>query len=145
MGKGDFPDEHPTPRRRYVVSPAARVFEIHGLQDWRALASAYPAAVRGPARNAMPGDRPDQVVPDWAAIAREWDGVHLSFGGMLTTRFVWSEGRPGPTRNWSWEIEGTEWLRWAFDAIDDDPLIAQIPPENGRIAAATPKWTDWFE
>ena len=139
-GSGDFPINNPIPCRRYPVSAQARVFEVHGPDDWHALVAAHPASERGPARNGVPGDREDQVVPDWASVAKAWDSVHLSFGGLLTTRFVWIEGHPGPTRNWSWEIEGTWWLRWCFDAMEDDPPTAQIPPRDNRIIGPIALW-----
>lgn len=140
-GSGDFAINDPIPCRRYAVSDSARVCEIHGPEDWHALVAAHPAAERAPARNEVPGDRPDQVVPDWASVARLWDGVHLSFGGPLTTRFVWTAGPPGPTRNWSWEIEGTWWLRWCFEEVEeDDPPIATLPPRDERIRGAV-TWT----
>lgn len=56
-----------------------------------------------------------------------------AFGGLLTTRFVWVEGAVGPTRYWSWEIEGTWWLRWCFDGIEEGDPAAAPPPMDERI------------
>ena len=51
-----------------------RVFEIHGPSDWHNLSVRYPAKVT----------EDDRLVPNWGAVAEEWDGVHLSLGGLLT-------------------------------------------------------------
>jgi hypothetical protein len=78
----------PYPRWRLEVVPAARVYEIHGPQAWNNLCLAYPA----PSCMAYPSCRPDSLIePDWQAVSQDWDGVHLSVGGLLTTERVRGE------------------------------------------------------
>jgi hypothetical protein len=103
--------EPPYHRWRLEVLPAARVYEIHGPQDWQALCLAYPA----PSRLAYPVETPAALIePNWQAVAQDWDGIHLSTGGLLTTERVrW--GRPGAqTHLYGWAVESTVWLRWVF-------------------------------
>ncbi len=78
-----------------------RVFEIHGPSDWHDLCVQYPAR----------GTEDDRLVPNWGAISEEWDGVHLSFGGMLTTEQGRYESSVGWTMLESWQAEQTYWLR----------------------------------
>ena len=51
-----------------------RVFEIHGPSDWHDLCLSYPSR----------HTEDDRLVPNWGAVSEEWDGVHLSLGGLLT-------------------------------------------------------------
>jgi len=101
-------DERPAGRSLWnlVVAGDARVFEVDGPLAWRWLCRRYPAAVgRG------------EILPDWAAVAADWDGVHVSVGGLVTAHGV----AVGSASSWStvrsWDAEGTVWLRWAFSHI----------------------------
>ena len=90
----------------------------------RRLAGAGPAVTRstGPGRGGGgPGGLASDVAPDWVAVRREWDGVHLSFGGLLAASLV-PLGRAGErTALWTWECEQTCWLRDVFAARADLP------------------------
>lgn len=96
-----------TPRYLLQVAKSARVFEIDGPHAWHRLCLAFPA-------EGQAGD----VVPDWAAVAREWDAVHLSFGGLLTADQVRVESSQGWTEQWGWQTELAVWLRWSFDRAE---------------------------
>jgi hypothetical protein len=68
---------------------------------------------------AYPTCRPDALIePDWQAVSQDWDGVHLSIGGLLTTERVrW--GTPGhETHLFGWSVESTAWLRWVFGSVE---------------------------
>ena len=52
------------------------MFEIHGPADWHDLCVRYPAK----------GTEDDRLVPNWGAVAEEWDGVHLSIGRSADRR-----------------------------------------------------------
>ena len=96
----------------------ARVYEVHGPQAWQALCLAYPA----PSRLAYPVETPAALIePDWQGVARDWDGIHLSVGGLLTTERVrW--GRSGAqTHLFGWGVESTVWLRWVFGSVERLP------------------------
>ncbi len=77
-----------------------RVFEIHGPADWHNLCVRYPAK----------GTEDDRLVPNWGAVAEEWDGVHLSLGGVLTAEQNRYESPAGWTMLDSWHAEQTYWL-----------------------------------
>ena len=82
-----------------------KVYEINGPEDWHRLCVAYPAH-----------DFEDgRLVPDWGAASADWDGVHLSLGGLLSCE----QGRRESPEGWSmhefWHAETTHWLR-ALDA-----------------------------
>ncbi len=110
--------EPPYQRWCLEVLPTARVYEVHGPQAWQALCLAYPA----PSRLAYPIETPaDLIEPNWQAVAQDWDGIHLSTGGLLTTERVrW--GKPGvQTHLFGWEVESTVWLRWVFGSVERLP------------------------
>ena len=54
-------------------------------------------------------------MPNWGAVAEEWDGVHLSFGGLLTTEQNRHESISRWKYGWAmldaWHAEQTYWLR----------------------------------
>ena len=78
-----------------------RVFEIHGPADWHNLCVRYPAK----------GTEDSRLVPNWGSVAEEWDGVHLSLGGVLTAEQNRYESPAGWTMLDSWHAEQTYWLR----------------------------------
>jgi hypothetical protein len=71
-----------------------------------------------------------QLVPAWAAVAADWDGVHVTFGGLLTAEQVRVHGPDGWTALWGWDSEMTVWLRWAFVEATPLPDLAALtlPP-----------------
>jgi hypothetical protein len=90
------------PVHRVAVEPiqGARVLEVGSPGDWHQLCLDFPRAVEG------------ILEPDWAEAARRWDGVHLSFLGLLSTPLVRVETADGASLlPWSWDSEGTRWLR----------------------------------
>ena len=63
-----------------------RVHEVHGAEAWCALVAAHPRSVTFSRRHdwwRATGWDGAWVLPDWASVAREWDGVHLSVRGYL--------------------------------------------------------------
>jgi hypothetical protein len=74
---------------------SARVFEIDGPLTWHNLCVNYPA--NGGTDRGTPDFSGDngRLVPDWSAVAAEWDAVHLTFGGWLTAEQVRVESPPG--------------------------------------------------
>ncbi|HYU74827.1 MAG TPA: hypothetical protein VEL31_19335 [Ktedonobacteraceae bacterium] len=118
---GEDRRDPPYPRWHVEVLPSARVYEIHGPQAWQNLCLASPA----PSRMAYSTSRPDTLIePDWQAVSQDWDGVHLSIGGLLTTERVrW--GTPGrQTHLFGWSVESTAWLRWVFSSVERLPDVS---------------------
>jgi hypothetical protein len=65
----------------------------------------------------------DLIEPDWQAVARDWDGIHLSVGGVLTAERVrWGQPR-AQTHLFGWDVESTAWLRWVFDRVERLPDV----------------------
>ena len=128
---GDLDPDYPLWQAELTVAPGARVFEVRSAADWRALALAHPVRKAPDSVGSDPAGLASDVAPDWAAVAGEWDGVHLGFGGLLAGSL-----RPlGPagdrTTLWTWECEQTVWVRDAFSGRVPLPALTG-PPERER-------------
>ena len=99
------------------IPPSVRVFEVHGPEDWNRLCVRYPAK----GTKDGPPD-PEWLVPDWAAAAEEWDGVHVSLGGLLTTEQVRYESTGGVSMLLFTASELTYWLRGFPSALEKENL-----------------------
>jgi hypothetical protein len=70
------------------IAESARILELSAADDWVDLVRRYPldvsAAKRGDWWRATGRDG-RWLMPDWHAVAAEYDGVHLSIAGYLTT------------------------------------------------------------
>ena len=108
-----------------TVAPRARIAEIHSPQDWSLLCREYPGTVPGyvfttDARHRRAED--SRLDPEWSSVAREFDGVHVSIGGLVTAEDVpYTEGGV-TTELRGWNMESTCWLRWSFTSAN--PLSA---------------------
>lgn len=74
--------------RSLEVPESARVLEIDGPEDWAHLCREHPLDVSWSRRSdwlAATGRDGRWVIPDWSAVARHVDGVHLSVRGYLRT------------------------------------------------------------
>ena len=129
---GDLDPVYPLWQAELTVAPGARVFEVQSADAWRALALAHPVRKQGPA-NPDPVGLATDVAPDWVAVGRQWDGVHLGFGGLLAASLR-PLGPPGEvTALWSWECEQTVWVRDAFAARVPLPPLTAAPPLPGDV------------
>jgi hypothetical protein len=129
-GAGDWDvRDYPIACWKMTANAAARVYEIAGPEDWHALCLQYPVEVGGKAalhlEKTWPGE--DRLTPDWQAFAKDWDGVHLSLGGLLTAAQVVNRTPEGWSVQWGWECELTVWLRWVFEATE------RLPEHERRI------------
>lgn len=101
--------------RRLLVTPTPRVFEISGPQDWIALCRRFPLDVSASRRSDWEdttGRTGEWVIPDWQAVAGEWDGVHLGVWGYLTTAgraLDVGQGRASVLAGW--DPDRTWWFR----------------------------------
>lgn len=101
---------------RLNVKTEARVYEITGPLQWHELCERYPGV-----------GEDGRIVPDWSAVADDWDGVHLTLGGLLTSHLVQIDSDEGWSKLWGWDVEQTLWLRWCFDRVErmeERPLTA---------------------
>ena len=129
------------------MQPGARIYEIRRPADWNHLVEMYPhratqahAGWELPGPNQYPSDtralrrlngqravRVEPVahqLPDWTAISADYDGVHLSWAGFLTTEGTVSELPNGAvTMLRYWGSERTLWLR---DVFGEPRSLSQI-------------------
>jgi hypothetical protein len=108
LNLGDWDPKYPLQRRWLRIDDDARVYEINRAQDWQELVRCYPTP---PAPDAPLGPC---VSVDWHAASHDWDGVHLSFAGLLFASYVTKEVPGGVTYLWSWDTEQTLWLNQAW-------------------------------
>jgi hypothetical protein len=109
---GDWAPQYPLTEHDIEVVGDARILHITSAADWHRLATTFPAPVRGSDAAGVVND----VSPDWRLVAEQWDGVHLTFGGLLCAPFVPVTSEAGTTTLWTWESERTLWLRHPFEA-----------------------------
>ncbi|MEZ0493381.1 hypothetical protein AB2L28_14165 [Kineococcus sp. TBRC 1896] len=114
-----------------------RVHEVHDAADWCALVAAHPRSVTFTRRHdwwLATGWDGAWALPDWASVAREWDGVHLSARGYLAVsgrvletavpgNVVGADTdgvRPGPARTLlaGWNPGVTHWLTDAVTEVE---------------------------
>lgn len=110
-----WPQSWPLQCWRMSVPEGVNIYEIHGPKDWHRLCVTYPAR----------GSDDDRLVPDWGAASADWDGVHLSLGGLLACEQGRYESAEGWSMHESWHTERTFWLR-ALDASCE-----QLPDYHG--------------
>lgn len=99
-----------------IPRPQARIYTVDDRDDLIKLVNAYPgtSSVRNghEARLTKTLDLFGRF-PDWEAVSKDYDGVHLTSRGQGATRSP-IEGAPNLS---GWDCESTLWFRWAFSAI----------------------------
>ena len=71
---------------RLPVDSDARVYEINVPSDWIALCETYPKLIHIPPEWTRWGvDAVRGLCADWLAVACDWDALHISMAGLLTT------------------------------------------------------------
>jgi len=115
----------------WTLAPAQppRVWEIDGPEAWVRLVGRYPLDVTSSRRHdwyRTTGRAGAWRIPDWAAVAADWDAVHLSVGGYLTaaTRPLAVGDGKAATVLAGWNPDQTWWLT--------DVLTAHPAPETWR-------------
>jgi hypothetical protein len=119
-----------------VPTREPRVLEITGPEDWVELVARYPCEVHHSRRHdwrLATGLEASWRIPDYRAVAGDFDAVHLTVRGYLTASGV-ALG-PGPWRTVlaGWAPDATYWLtdclaatgppqRWATDPSGDTPI-----------------------
>jgi hypothetical protein len=124
--------DDPLHEARLHIDPAARVYEIGGPGDWHALARRY----RG---SDFPGDHVERTAgyrpgptPAWSAVAEDWDGVHLTFFGFLTSLFVPVSDDVLTTTLWAWGAAQTLWLRDVVRTAEELPGLLERASLDAR-------------
>lgn len=137
------------------ANPSARIFEVRGPDDWAALVEAHPCETRTgryegweingedrgrvadefdglPAQRAARSGVRRFLEPDWTSVADEWDGVHLTWAGFLTTDGTATDlGAGEVTMLRGWGSERTVWL----NPVLQNPLPVDPNPADalGRL------------
>ena len=98
-----------------TVEPAARVLEIDGPDAWASLVATYPldvTASRAPNWwGAVDAREGDWLIPDWSAVAADYDGVHVSVQAwLMTSGQAVAVGTRASTTLAGWDPDATWWL-----------------------------------
>ena len=106
-----------------TIDSAARVLEIAGPSDWARLVESYPLDVTGSRApdwyEALPARDGRWLLPDWSAVARDHDGVHVTVLAWLTTSGAAVPAGPGASTTLAgWDPYATWWLTDATTPAD---------------------------
>ena len=139
----------PLQQWRLVAHEAACIYEITAPEDWHNLCIRYPARASQdssdhgreldrlyPLKHTTGNDIRDDsafridnwLTPDWYAVANDYDAVHLTFGGLLTSDKVRVESYEGWSMTRLWDEEQTLWFRWMFS--DSERLPDYVESES---------------
>jgi hypothetical protein len=130
-------------RARLAVGPvvpenSASVYEICGPDQWADLVGRYPLDVTRSRRDdwrRATGWAGHWLIPDYAAVAADWDAVHVSVAGYLTTAGIAIPADDGAcTMLAGRDPDATWWLT--------DVLSSTSQPEDWRTDDQAPfGWT----
>ena len=134
-GLGDWNATYPVRQQRLHVIPDARVAEVHSATDWHDLAARYGEPATHPGSDTNLGSSADidnGLAPTWSALAADYDGVHLSFAGLLSALYVpVTTTGIGTTTLWAWTWESTYWIRSVFTSVTDLAPLPEAPEVTG--------------
>jgi hypothetical protein len=105
---------------RLTPQADARVYEITTAEDWAELCEAFAFVM-------VDG----YVGPDWAAVANEYDGVHLTVEGLIRAQCVEVETAYGTAKLDNWDAESTAWLRWCFGSVE---RVGELEPVSSHVS-----------
>ncbi|MEU7484234.1 hypothetical protein [Streptomyces sp. NPDC042319] len=98
----------------------SRIYEVTGPQAWTELVERYPLPMRRSRRHdwwRATGRAAEWYIPDWAAVAADFDAVHLTVLGYLATAgraldlgLPGTTGEPSATVLAGWDPDTTYWL-----------------------------------
>lgn len=101
-----------------------RIFEITGPSDWAHLVEAYPLSVTASRRHdwyRTTSRSSEWLIPNWSAVAADYDAVHLTVNGYLTTPGVAIDVPGGATVLAGWNPDETYWLTGVHTTLADEP------------------------
>lgn len=118
-----------------AIHGTPRVYEIDGPTAWAQLVDAYPLAVAESKRSDWldtTGEVHNWFIPDWAAVAHDFDGVHLTLNGYLTTPgiAVPLQNNDGATVLAGFDPDTTWWLNVDAVHIEDEPTLWRVDDER---------------
>lgn len=95
------------------VPSSANIYEIQEPRDWSELVRQFPKLVpnsRCPAWQGWTGVNGPWWLPDWAEVAKSFDGVHVSLGGFITSAYQSLPVNNGYTILVGWNPDETVWV-----------------------------------
>ena len=119
-------------------APGSRIYELSGPTAWTDLVARYPLDVSLSKRHdwwRTTGVDGPWLMPDWSAVAADYDGVHLTVRGYLTTagRYL-AVGQSGTVLA-GWNPDETYWL-------NDVLRPGTAPSEWHSNESRPPTWAD---
>lgn len=135
-----------TTARTYPLQAAkgARIYEIRDPRSWQDLVTAYPLEVtrsRGRSWAVSSGDPQADTwlwaIPDWQAVARDYDGVHLSVAGYLLTAGSVLDAAGMKTMLAGWAPAETWWLNDVLAPAGEPATWTAVPGRHGWQVQAT--------
>jgi hypothetical protein len=122
----------------WPVEPSAdvRVLEIRGPADWAALVARYPLDVTRSRWHdwfKVTGRTGTWLIPDYPKVASDYDAIHLSVGGYLTTagRIVPVENDEACSVLAGWSPDETYWLADVLEVAG--PAVHWRSPEGDPL------------
>ena len=119
-------------------APGSRLYELSDPTAWTDLVARYPMDVSLSKRHdwwRTTGVDGPWLMPDWSAVATDYDGVHLTVRGYLTTAGrCLAVGQSGTVLA-GWNPDETYWLN---DVLS--PVTA--PSEWQSLESRPPSWVD---
>jgi hypothetical protein len=98
---------------KVAIPTNAEIYEVHSPQDWVHLVERFPKLRTYPdLANWLrwTGCSGPWLVPDWKAVAEQFDGVHVSIGGHLSTAYTaWPVGDHFTILS-GWHPDSTFWI-----------------------------------
>jgi hypothetical protein len=153
----------PITRWRLPVRDGVRLWTIDRPSDWVRLVETYPKVANEehfgwelpgpnqdlreirpllevPGQHALRTALAHHILPDWELVAGDFQGVHLSWAGFLTTEgFVSDLAHGGATMLRYWNSERTLWLEDVFG--EPEPLHG--PELSGSISGTVGLDAEW--
>jgi hypothetical protein len=99
---------------------------VDSAADWHQLALRYGDPGTHPGSDAhlrATSGLDNGLCPTWSAVAADYDGVHLTFAGLLTGLYAPVVTEGVTTTLWSWQWESTYWLRSVFTTASALPEL----------------------
>jgi len=119
---------HPRPWNTWAVEPRPGVIirEITSACDWVEFVLAHPMR------------HGDLLFPDWQAVVRKYDAVHMTLRAIAATQGLHFPTDQGIVATGYWDVESTLWLRWCFK---DVRLVETVGPAEPslRIDSTAPQ------
>lgn len=128
--------------QRLQPAAGARVLELRGPADWIELVVRYPLEVTASRRHdwwRSTGGEQRWLLPDWTRVAHDWDGVHLSVAGYLSTagrRLPAGDGYETVLAGWNPDV--THWLADVLEPVGEPVAWHREGDEDDQGAGWTP-------